>query len=196
MTHRFEVWELFAGTPRNVLVVQLRKLLVDDGDRFECLKRFVAICGMPMRLRRGPGARRTEQHRNGTERAFVFKPGDVTEHFALFEDLARRASFRALGVESTGKVGHRGVGVRGHAFKFLGCVDGLFREVVRAARNACLYLHSCRDCGVNGEDLRRRRGIPRRGSGFGRWVPIGFGRTEDFRSALGCGAGGRRDDDV
>lgn len=127
----------------------------------------------------------------GMERAFVFKPGDVPEQFAPFEDLARRVSFRALGVESTGKVGHRGVGVRGHTFGFLYCLDGLFREVRRAARTVCLYRRSSWERGVSAEDLQRRRGIPRRGSDFSRWVPIGFGRTEDFQTAVGCGVGGR-----
>lgn len=196
MTHRFEVRELFAGTPRNVIVVQLRKLLVDDGDRFECFEHFAAICGLPMRQRRGPGAHRTEQRRNGTERAFVFKPGDVPEQFALVDDLARRVSFRALRVESTGKVGHRGVVVTDHAIKLPGCFDGLFREVRCAARTVRPYRRSSWERGVNAEDLRRRRGIPRRGFGFGRWGPIGFGRTGDFGVAVGCGAGGRLDVDA
>lgn len=127
MTHRFEVRELFAGSPRGVIAVQLHKLLVDNGDRFECFKRFAAIRRLPMRLRRRYGTRRMEQRRKGTERAFFFKPGDVVEQFAPFDDPASHASFCAFEL-SRPKVGHRGAGRRGHATEFLGCVDELFRR--------------------------------------------------------------------
>lgn len=106
-----------------------------------------------MRLRRRPGARRTEQRRQGTERAFVFKPDDAVEYFAFFDDPASRISCWVLGAESAGKVEHRGVVGTHHAIKLPCCFDGLFREVRRAARNARLHCRSCRERGVNAEDF-------------------------------------------